>query len=253
MWAGWCFEERCAQTQTRSWESRTGAVLTLIDGSVSLHLRACCFERRWVHVPPWKEKQLSPSTYPSRGQGPTRMSVVFWFSCSEHSTRKGLRCFFREKDLSNLTHVSLRVSEEITSHIMLWFAKFPIKRLRSNIRFENELKYLSNKMFACMFFRHKYSTSSNNRVLLINKQKHCYTIVWLGEFWQQSHELSWKANIKITEQNIKRLSFQVSISNKWQTGSFPFTMDMEFLIICVSVNFGSALDFGCVEMFYFCG
>ncbi len=74
-----------------------GPFCWLIDGSVSLHLCACCFERRWVHMPPWKRKRLSPSTYPSRGQGPTRMSVVFWFSCSEHSTRKGLRCFFREK------------------------------------------------------------------------------------------------------------------------------------------------------------
>ncbi len=196
-----------------------GPFCWLIDGSVSLHLCACCFERRWVHMPPWKGKRLSPSTYPSRGQGPTRMSVVFWFSCSEHSTRKGLRCFFREKDLSNLTHVSLRVSEEICQ----------VSNQAPSIkhqRFENELKYLSNKMFACMVFTHKYGTLSNNRVLLINKQKQFYSIVWLGEFWQQCHELSWKANITITEQKIKRLFFQVFISNKWQTGIFPFTMEV---------------------------
>lgn len=54
----------------------------LIDGSVSLHLFACCLERRWDHVASWKEKQLSPSTYPSRGQGATHMSVVFWCSHS---------------------------------------------------------------------------------------------------------------------------------------------------------------------------
>lgn len=82
MQAGWCFEESCTQTQTRSWESRTGAVHWLIDGSVSLHFCACYLERRWDHVASWKEKHLSPSTYPSRGQGTTRMSVIFWFSHS---------------------------------------------------------------------------------------------------------------------------------------------------------------------------